>query len=526
MFKKGLVVIAVPFLFQILFILALWNSQTHSAEAQRLALHTKEVIGQAEAVARHLAGVQSSARGLVLTHDPSLSDEFVRLAQRLPGSLRMLRDLVDDNPAQGARVDRIEAKALAALARYEEVRQLSDQGDWPAAADRVRDAAVAGVIDGVRGEIDRLLAEEDRLFALRDRQLERARARQYGAIAAGAAVSVLAAVLTVLAFSRGFARRVEALGENARRLSEGKPLAEPMTGDDELGRLDAAFHDMAAALAERDRENEMFIYSVSHDLRSPLVNLQGFSKELAMSCDDLRQALAPVDLPDATRRKVAALLDYDMKDAVQFIQTAVTRLSSIIDALLRLSRAGRVEYRMQPVDVAGVVARVVDSLRGTAAQRGAAVVVGDLPPAWADPTALEQVFANLVGNALNYLDPTRPGRVEVGAEQGRDGEALRTYYVRDNGLGIPRAYQDKLFLAFQRLHPGVAAGEGVGLSLVRRVVERHGGSVRFESEEGQGATFYVSFPAPPGDGSWHEAAESAHVLGTRPLDPVGVAEEG
>ena len=128
--------------------------------------------------------------------------------------------------------------------------------------------------------------------------------------------------------------------------------------------------------------------------------------------------------------------------------------------------------------------------------------MGDLPPAWGDPTAIEQVFANLIANALAYLDPHRAGRIEIGAlEDGTSAAGATTYYVKDNGLGIPEAHQAKLFTAFQRLHPTVAPGEGIGLALVKRIVERQGGKIWAESDAGQGSTFHVTLPAAPGDSS-------------------------
>ena len=118
------------------------------------------------------------------------------------------------------------------------------------------------------------------------------------------------------------------------------------------------------------------------------------------------------------------LMDRDIEESIRFIQAAVGRLARIIDALLRLSRAGRVEYQWQEVDLAATVGKIVDALHDTIAAKGAQVAVGELPPAWGDPTALEQVFANLIGNAVQYLDPDRPGRIEVdGAEP--DGTAPR-----------------------------------------------------------------------------------------------------
>jgi signal transduction histidine kinase len=150
------------------------------------------------------------------------------------------------------------------------------------------------------------------------------------------------------------------------------------------------------------------------------------------------------------------------------------------------------------------VARVVDALQGTIDQRAASVTVRELPPAWGDPAAVEQIFSSLIGNALNFLDPARHGRIEVGAlepeavdESEPRAVRMRTYYVRDNGLGIPAAYLSKVFRAFQRLHVDVASGEGIGLAVVRRTVERHGGRVWVESAEGAGSTFFVVLPEQP-----------------------------
>ena len=251
-------------------------------------------------------------------------------------------------------------------------------------------------------------------------------------------------------------------------------------------------------LESKTQENEAFVYSVSHDLRSPLVNLQGFSKELSHAMQTLRANLVESDLPQPCLDRQLAILDGPMAKAIHFIQTAVTRLSGIIDALLRLSRAGRVVYQRRCVDVQAIVTQIIESLSGTIAERGAMIKTGDLPAALGDPAAVEQVFANLIGNALNYLDRNRPGHIEVGSlgpEQDNAGAGLRTYYVRDNGLGITEAGRAKVFQPFQRLCPQAAPGEGMGLAIIHRVVERHGGRIWFESVPDRGSTFFVTLPA-------------------------------
>ncbi len=256
-------------------------------------------------------------------------------------------------------------------------------------------------------------------------------------------------------------------------------------------------------LLSKNEENEMFFYSVSHDLRSPLLNLVGFSKELSYVGQDIRGIFTESNLPAAEKKRGLALVDEEMAGAVRFIQTAVGRLSNIIDGLLRLSREGRVEYRSESLDLNGMVGRVLSSMQMTISERGAKVVLNDLPPALGDPTAIEQVFANLIGNAVTYIDPRRPVFIEVGhlqaaGEGGKEDEPpFHTYYVKDNGVGIPEKSKPKLFHLFQRFHPEIAKGNGIGLAIVRRIVDRHGGNVWMESAEGVGSTFFVRLPAQP-----------------------------
>jgi PAS domain S-box-containing protein len=260
----------------------------------------------------------------------------------------------------------------------------------------------------------------------------------------------------------------------------------------------AELGDANRELLQKNQENEMFVYSVSHDLRSPLVNLEGFSKELGMICKDLRDTIDSDQVPTTVRERGLALLDRDTGEAVHFIQNAVKRLSTIIDALLRLSRAGRVEYQFQPIDATAMLTRIIESMRKSIDERGALVTLQPLPALWGDPGALEQVFANLLGNALKYLDPARHGQIEIGWRACDAGNEI--FYVKDNGLGIPANAHEKVFQAFQRAHPTVAPGEGMGLAIVRRIVERHRGRVWVESTVGQGSVFYVMLPS----NAWRE----------------------
>jgi signal transduction histidine kinase len=528
-FRKGLLLIAAPVLFQVIFLGILLWIERESSDAERWALHTRVVISQAETAMRGLVQEANRMRGLVITGSPVFAPDPGR--SQVAAGIGELRRLVRDNPPQVARVDALRADAEALESWIAEVEALVRAGRASEAAERVRELRGEHLLAAAQAKMDEILGDEKRLDQERVARLEANRRIRTWLLLGAAVGAAVTAALLAWAFARGISSRLEIVTANARRLAGDEPLTLLRGGhaenaedavsaeDDEIAQLDATLHQTAQRLAEaaaverrykaeleqraaelahanedllyKTREVETFVYSVSHDLRSPLVNLQGFSRELERSCADLRRAFGLAPLSADLRHRFDAI-DRDMLESVRYIQTAVLRSGNIIDALLRLSRAGRVEYRWQQVDVTLVVRRVVDAMRVSVEQKGAVVTAGELPSAWGDPTALEQVFGNLLSNAVNYLDPARPGRIEIGGEPG-PGSAV-TYWVRDNGLGIPAAYRDKLFVAFQRLHGNVAPGEGIGLAFVRRVIERHGGKIRVESEDGAGTTFLLTLP--------------------------------
>jgi len=247
-------------------------------------------------------------------------------------------------------------------------------------------------------------------------------------------------------------------------------------------------------LRRKSEEVEAFVYIVSHDLRAPLVNVQGFSRELEVSCASLKATLAASALPEPTRDTVTEILDEEIGGALKFISASASKFERLIDALLGLSRHGRQVYRIEKVDVAELAASSIASLRHSALDAGATIRIAALPPVYADVTALGQVFSNLVGNSLKYRSPERPLEIEIGGEA---APGAVHFWVRDNGLGIPESGMTRLFQVFQRLHPNQAPGEGMGLAIVQRIVERHGGRIFAESHEGEGTTVHFSLPGSP-----------------------------
>jgi len=232
--------------------------------------------------------------------------------------------------------------------------------------------------------------------------------------------------------------------------------------------LKLANHELDAA----NRELEAFTHTVSHDLRAPLRAIGGFSNLL--------------------RAEHAARLPPDAQQLLEHVLRNTEKMGRLIDGLLRLSQLGRKALERQPVRTAALVQEVLEEFADERERRQIAVRVGDLPDCTADSTLLKQVFVNLLGNAFKFTRQQPQPRVEVGART-QDGEQV--FFVKDNGAGFDMQHAEKLFGVFQRLHRADEfEGCGIGLSIVQRIIERHGGRIWAEAEVNRGATFYFTLP--------------------------------
>ncbi|MGC1411585.1 MAG: GAF domain-containing protein [Acetobacteraceae bacterium] len=224
-----------------------------------------------------------------------------------------------------------------------------------------------------------------------------------------------------------------------------------------------------AHLEDANNELDAFAHSVSHDLRAPLRAIDGFSRIL---------------LEDYSEK-----LDSEGKRVIGVVRGSAARMAQMIDDILAFSRVGRTKLRATDVDMQAAVRVAIRDLEPATAGRRVDFELGELPPAHGDTAMLQQVWANLLGNAVKYTAPRDRAVITIGAEL-RDG--VTVYFVRDNGVGFDMQYVDKLFGAFQRLHGSEFPGTGVGLSIVRRIITRHGGRAWAQSEVQKGATFFFS----------------------------------
>lgn len=300
-------------------------------------------------------------------------------------------------------------------------------------------------------------------------------------------------ILAAWVMSRNITRPLNHLTAAASLISKGNyasPVPIEVYRNDELGELANAFNIMTAEIAQmwHDLDNkvkertlqlervnmelEAFSYSISHDLRTPLRAINGYA---VMLQEDYEEKL-----------------DSEGNRIIRNIITNAKMMGQLIDDLLAFSRLGKKELMRKQVDMQLLVTTTAEELLQYEPEGKYQINIGSLPPVEADQGMIKQVMVNLIGNAIKYSSKNNNPIVEVGYE---DRESDTVYYVKDNGVGFDMTYVNKLFGVFQRLHSQEEfEGNGVGLALVKRIIEKHNGKVWGEGVENIGATFYFSLP--------------------------------
>jgi len=249
---------------------------------------------------------------------------------------------------------------------------------------------------------------------------------------------------------------------------------------------------LLAELGRKNKELESIIYTASHDLRSPLLNIQGFSRIVTDELSELEDFIKERDISDDLRKKMLEVIQGKIPPAFKFIKASVEKMDFLIQGLLKVSRVGRVTLNVEKVEMNQLISNILDSMKFQLQSSGALVDVGNLPDCSADKTLLNRVFSNLLSNAINYRDSKKTLKIHI---SGNFNSENIVYTVSDNGKGIASGNVEKIFELFKRLDPGAAAGEGLGLALSKKIIERHGGRIWAESKEGEGSKFFIELPS-------------------------------
>ncbi len=260
------------------------------------------------------------------------------------------------------------------------------------------------------------------------------------------------------------------IGGEPCMLSESIDITNLKQVEEKLKQALASLEQSSARLAATNQEMESFSYSVSHDLRSPLRSIDGFSQAL---------------LEDYKDR-----LDEHGQEYLNRLRSASQKMGELIDGLLKLSRLTRSEMHQEIVDLSTLAEEITTRLQETQPKRRAKFVISSGLTANGDPQLMRVLLENLLGNAWKFTSKIPQANIEFGSNNNGNRKA---FFVKDNGAGFDMAYADKLFSAFQRLHDTTDfPGTGIGLATVQRIINRHGGSIRAEGAVGKGATFYFT----------------------------------
>lgn len=257
---------------------------------------------------------------------------------------------------------------------------------------------------------------------------------------------------------------------------------------DERKQIEAALRESATALEVSNEELKIFTYIVSHDLRAPMVNLRGFTGELRYILDSAQDALnnAISEVEETQQRILTTAFERDIPEALNFIDSAVNRMDNLTNAILKLSRLGRREFDFEVIDMNRLTQDIVQTFAHQIEQKQVKVSVSELPEIVADQISMEQIIANLLSNAINYLTLDRPGEIEISAESAIPNV---TFHVWDNGRGIAEKDIQRVFEIFRRVGKQDVPGEGMGLAYVQTLVRRQGGRIWCESKLGEGSKF-------------------------------------
>jgi signal transduction histidine kinase len=455
----------------------------------RWVVHTVEAENQISFTQLQLRRAESAQRGFLLTLQPNFQPDFEEAASQLAPALTRLGQLVSDNPAQRQVLDQMVALSNQRIEEFRQTIELARTQRLNDAAKIVREDAGREAMNRIYDLAGRMRAEEDRLFELRTTSADRSQTLAASMTGIGSGFVVVLAGISIFL---------------VRRSARARDDAETLLRDNNVN-LEATIDERTADLREANNEIQRFAYIVSHDLRSPLVNIMGFTSELEELRGDIFRRIATLGRAAASASPVPVMagenelvldgkdkqLSQDFTEALGFIKSSIAKMDRLISAILNLTREGRREFEPVRIETRELIEGIVATVAHQAAEAEAQIRIAPLPDIVSDRLALEQIFSNLIDNALKYLKPGVPGDISV---RGRTQLGFAIFEITDNGRGIDPKDHQRIFDLFRRAGIQDKPGQGIGLAHVRALVRRLGGTMSVASELHSGSTFTITLP--------------------------------
>jgi len=451
-------------------------------------VHSVEAENQISTVLLEIRRAESATRAYLLSGGPQFLAEYQAAAASIRPALDQLAHITRDNPAQVQNLAKLRTAIEQRLSELARGVDRVKNSDVPTAVNAMRNGTSTAAVDAI-GQVGRdMRAEEDRLFRDRTEIADRTQKLASSVTIAGSGIVLAFAFASILL---------------VRQSARARDHAEVRLRDANLN-LEATVDERTADLREANNEIQRFAYIVSHDLRSPLVNIMGFTSELEELGGDIFRRIGGLthvvsDGPPLAAEGLGGVelegpdqqLSADFSEALGFIKSSIAKMDRLISAILNLTREGRREFEPVRIDTREFVETIVSTLAHQAAEAQAEIHVEPLPNIVSDRFALEQIFSNLIDNAIKYLKNGVPGEIRI---RGRTKLGYAIFEISDNGRGIDPKDHQRIFDLFRRAGTQDKPGQGIGLAHVRALVRRLGGTMSVSSELNAGSTFTITLP--------------------------------
>lgn len=453
---------------------SLWLAR-ESDRASEIVAHTLEVNSAIITYQSALRRAESGQRGFLLTGDRAYLSDYETGRRRFDEIRPDLESLISDNPEQMARLQALQPLVQRKIEEMEQTLAMKQTGREQELLASLRANTGLDTMNEVLSRISTMLNDERAL--LEDR-------RQYS--------DRTSIMLFIVNFAGGLIIAVLALASisliRKRSQQAATALVQLEAAHAELATVNRSLEERVAErtadLREANDEIQRFAFIVSHDLRSPLVNVMGFTSEMEALQGDIFSETPQTPEQRAQQRR-------EVEEALGFIKSSIAKMDRLINAILGLSRAGRREFTAQPIQLHQLLSAMSKDVAHRLQEVGGEIEIGSLPEISSDRLAMEQIFSNLIDNAIKYRSNDRPVRISLDSEERGNFVVIR---VSDNGRGIDKKDYERIFELFRRAGVQDRPGEGIGLAHVRAMVRRLGGTIRIDSEPGQGTTFTVILP--------------------------------